>query len=332
MDVRNIDISESDLSKLLAETLGLGIKEGSFLFDRKGETESKTGKGSTETYSELVKDPAFLKAARIIASPDFYAVCRIGGGSLGLEEILLHGKKEEGSWIIAAESFPDGSCTLRIFEDYSHFVSWWMDGFCGKNEEAAVNYIPPFVAPEEFLFLLHAIDAYRRVAYQNLLAHAFTEQPSMEFAEFVSTMTDSLKSKDIRWLLPAFLTLMPEISEYPLEMTAEKAEILMTLQFAGKMEQKDGKNVMIFGEAGKNSGVEFFRSWLHATGFELYVRNKDDFEAVERLFIAPTALANHFVRLQKDEAGKTVINHQAYNFEELNVKMQELFEMALTKE
>ena len=328
-DVLNISIPADDLIWLITEALGLEVEEGSFLFGRKKGNEVKTEGDRSEQYGGLIQDQTFLKVARSIAAPDYIVACRNGGGSLGLEEIRLHARKQEGAWIAAVSETTEGSCDIRVFESTNHFLDWWTDLFCGKNEEPAVNSIPPFVKLEEFLFLLHAVDSYRAVSYRNMLEHRYSSQPSMEFTEFVNSMTESIKSKDIRWLLPAFLVLTPGLSEYPMELTPEKAEILMKLQFAGNLEQPEGgRSRLIFGEAGKNMGVEFYRSWLMAAGFEISVKDKGIFKATERLFVAPTALSNHFVSVLKDEEGKAIVNHQAYTFEELKVKLEALFDRA----
>lgn len=327
-DILEKSIPTDDLGWLITGAMGLIVEEGSFLSGRKSGKETKMGETPSAEYRDLISDQTFAKTARIIAAPDFRTVCRVGGGSLGLEEFRLYSKKEEGSWIVSVSETPDGGCDLRVFETPSAFVEWWTETFCGKNEEPAVNSIPPYVKLEEFLFLLHAVDAFRVVSYRNMLEHRYSDQPSMEFVEFINSMTESIKSKDIRWLLPAFLVLTPGLSEYRMELDGQHAAILMTLGFAGKMEQSDGgKSLLIFGEAGKNSGVEFYRSWMLAAGFEISVKDKGKFKATERLFIAPTALSNHFVSVLKDEEGKAIVNHQAYTFEELQVKLEALFDM-----
>lgn len=82
---------------------------------------------------------------------------------------------------------------------------------------------------------------------------------------------------------------------------------------------------MVFGEAGQIMGVEFFRSWLTSCGVEINMAGENGFKAVERFFIAPTLLGNHFVRLESVDNGKAMVNHQLYTIEQLAFKLGELF-------
>ncbi len=77
-------------------------------------------------------------------------------------------------------------------------------------------------------------------------------------------------------------------------------------------------------------GVEFLHSWLLSCGFEIHAAEPEGFKAVERLFIAPTVLTNHFVRLKGAQGGKATVNHQAYTAEQLLTKLDELFGKAFS--
>jgi hypothetical protein len=57
---------------------------------------------------------------------------------------------------------------------------------------------------------------------------------------------------------------------------------------------------------------------------ELFTAGPDGFAPAEQLFVAPTVLANHFVRLQSTSGGASV-NHQAYTPAQLAQKLNELF-------
>ncbi len=98
----------------------------------------------------------------------------------------------------------------------------------------------------------------------------------------------------------------------------------MYLYFSENAGQRDdGDVIMTFGEARHITGVEFYRTWLLALGFEIKVVGKDGFETKGRFFIAPTALCNHFVRIEKETDGQVYANHQAYTKEQLIYQLKE---------
>jgi len=138
-------------------------------------------------------------------------------------------------------------------------------------------------------------------------------------------MAVSIKSMDIRWLLPAFLVVTPGLEQYQSEIDPQNIGVLLEHDFFREGKLASGGDVLIFGEAGQIMGVEFFRSWFTSCGVEINVACSDTFEAVERLFIAPTLLGNHFVRLEGTDNGKAMVNHQLYTTEQLAFELDELF-------
>lgn len=224
----------------------------------------------------------------------------------------------------------EGSILILVYENYGAYLDVWAQDFVSPNDAPAANYIPPTVKLEEFLFILHVVDSFRRVSYQNMLDHAFTDRAKITITEFMESMTDSLKSLDIRWLLPAFLSVTPGIEGYHTEMDMKNLEILLTHAFFEEETLTSGEETLMFGEAGQAMGVEFFHSWLLSCGFEINVAGSDGFQTVERLFIAPTVLTNHFVQIEDVEEGKASVNHQSYTMEQLMYKLGELFDKAFS--
>jgi hypothetical protein len=204
--------------------------------------------------------------------------------------------------------------------------TWLVDTLGCKHAEPMPNFMPPQLVLEEFLFLLHAIDTFRRRTYMNLLEHTVEEKVTLTYSEFMEDMSVSIAKGDIRWLLPAFIMITPGVADYELKLMYEHANKLFQLgflEFAGKTE--DDEYRVTFGEAGLISGVEFFRTWLMAIGIEAKVIRDNQVFAMERLFIAPTAVANHFVRIEYSETGQIYVNHQSYTKEQLESKLIELF-------
>ncbi|HEY5556500.1 hypothetical protein [Acetobacterium sp.] len=322
-------INRNEIQKLLRDVLGIGINSGSaFLGAAQAGIESKND--LRDVYQDELKNQEFILALRIVAEPDLYVVNRFGGGVIGLDEVRLHRKKSEGEYVVATTvQEEDGTCIMQIYENYRAYLAWWIENFAGNNEETIANYIPPKISLEEFLFVLHAIDSFRMISYQNMLDHVYTERAHIKYDDFAKTMAESIKSRDIRWLLPAFMAVMPGFEAYDLDMAPENAAYLIKqgIMENAKLVQND-ELVLVFGEGGQSMGVEFFRFWVMSSGFEINVKTSDDFEMVERLFNAPTAISNHFVRMEIMDQGKGRVNHQAFTREQLEVKLDELFSKA----
>lgn len=323
-------INQGDLRKLLTDVLGIVPNSGSAFFTAEP-VETQSDSNLEYDYNELLENEDFLRAIRIASQPDLYVVNRIGGGSMGISEVRIHRKKSEGAYVVATAKAADGTCDIQLYENYKAYLSWWMRNFAGKNEEPVENYLPMEVTMEQFLFLLHAIDSFRMVSYRNLLNHIYTKKTYVKYTEFTQTMVDSIKSKDIRWLLPSFMAVLPGFEKYKLNITAENAAFMVE---EGLMENarlaKSKELVLAFGEGGLSMGVEFFRFWMMSSGFEINVSTSDGFVAVERLFNATTAIGNHFVQLKTLENGKVMVNHQTYTKEQLEIKLGELFNRAFT--
>lgn len=318
-------IEQGDIGTLLAGDPGLLPNSGS-AFSKVTPVVS-TGMDRNAVYGELLGNRDFLRSLRIIAQPDLYGTVRISGAQ-GLTGIRFHRKNSEGSSVAVTEQDTDGRWVISLFDDYKAYLAWWMKGFVGPSESPTANFIPPKVSLEEFLFVLHAVDSFRRVSYQNMLSHVFSDRTYVKVPEFLRSMADSLKSLDIRWLLPAFLAVTPGVEQYQTAIDPQNIAILLQQDFFTEGKLDSGEDALIFGEAGQIMGVEFFRSWFTSCGLEINVSGPNGFKTAERLFIAPTVLANHFARLEDAGDGKAMVNHQAYTTEQLTFKLDELFGQA----
>lgn len=285
----------------------------------------------SDNIKAALDNPVFRKAFNIVANPDLIVNSRIGGGSTGLEEMQLCRNKSQGDTLALVLEDESNNIIIKLFSNYAEYINWFVSNYAGKNKETVANYIPPSTELESFLFILHAIDAFRIASYKGMLNYASGKKAEMKLVEFAQTMEKSIKSRDIRWLLPAFVILTPGLDEYNLDLTPEKSKILVGQNFTvSSIDAASGEGIMTFGEAGKNMGVEFYRSWMLAAGFEINISTASGKKTVSRMFIAPTALANHFVKLENGIGGKCIVNHQAYTSNQLEVKLEEIFEQAMS--
>lgn len=321
-------VKQEDIPALF-RAAGLTSNEGSAFY--KAEAGGIKDTNLEDVYGELLADKDFLRAMRIVALPDLYVTARTAG-VYGLSETRLHRKRAEGDWVVLTEKVEDEAILLTAFRNYDAYLDAWARDFAGTNDAPAANYIPPEIGLGEFLFILHAVDSFRRVSYQNMLDHVFVDRAYITIPEFTQSMARSLKNMDIRWLLPAFMAVTPGLGRYSADLNAKNLEVLLIHDFFKQGKTASGEDTLMFGEAGQVMGVEFFRSWLTSWGFEINVAEPGGFKAVERVFIAPTVLTNHYVRLQGPEEGAPTVNHQAYTAEQLMHKLDELFGGAFSME
>jgi hypothetical protein len=315
-------IKRADIGAFLAIDTSLSPNTSSAFY--KAAPADRASTDIKTAYGELLTDKGFLHALRIITQPDLYLAVRVAGVQ-GLSGIRLHHKKSEGDFVAATEEGAGDNLIISLFDNYKSWLDWWIEDFASQSEQPAANYIPPKVSLEEFMFVLHAVDSFRRVSYQNMLNHVFTDRAYVKVPEFLQSMTDSLKSLDIRWLLPAFLTVTPGVEQYQTKIDPQNIGVLLEHDFFREGKLASGEDVLIFGEAGQIMGVEFFRSWFTSCGVEINMAGSGVFTAAERLFIAPTLLGNHFARLEGANNGKAIVNHQLYTTEQLAFKLSELF-------
>jgi hypothetical protein len=281
------------------------------------------------TATTLLADPDFAPLLQTLAAPQLLVRSRLGGGSASFEEMRLCASPSASARLLAVAITDEGAYLIRVFEDSDAFVAWWMESFAGRNDETIANYVPPRVALGAFLLILHTVDMFRRIAYQRTLDFDLQSTVSLRAADFAALLPRSLQSMDLRWLLPTFATVTPNLGELRPNIVPEHAQALNDLGFVrNTQDPQSGEDLLLFGEAGQAMGVEFMRSWFLAAGFEFTVQGSGSATALPRLFIAPTALANHFVQVETPRDGRAMVNHQAYTYPQLEVKLQEIMEQA----
>lgn len=324
-ELRRFLIRQTDVETLFVNKLGLNIGIGSILYGQFGNKGADTD--IQNVYGNLLGDGDFLQAARIIAQPDLYVLMR-SAGTAGLLETRLHWKKSEGDYVVLTEWGNDDSLILSVFEDYRQYLGMLLQNYIESGAEPSTNFFPPEASLEEYLFVLHAVDAFRRVSYQNTLDHIFVERTFISFSTFLQSMAGSIQSLDIRWLLSAFLAVVPGVEQYHIEIDPKALALLLEYDFFEQGKLASGEEVLFFGDSGQVAGVEFLRSWFSSWGFEIGIARSNKIEVIERIFIAPTVLAIHFASLKETANGKALVDHKAYSFDETEIEFAKIFKKA----
>ncbi|NSW89622.1 MAG: hypothetical protein HPY74_02880 [Firmicutes bacterium] len=321
-------INKNEISLILRQ-LGLNINPLSPL----NNIINNLGQGAAtlSNYTQnLINQPHIKKMFEIIAFPVVLVTSRIGGGSVAFEQMQLCYRKFSGDMLVSLLEISEENLSLQSYEPADAFFDWWCSNFACKNEQVTVNYIPPTITLDGLMTLFHTIDAFRRATYKNLLNYEFTRVLSISSQEFTETVHKALRSMDIRWLLPAFVFLVPGIGEYRLNNSPDNFIEAWNRNFLVTVVDKEtGAESIGFGEAGRNMGMEFYRTWLMGAGFEIKRLTGDGIIVLSRFFIAPTSISNHFFELEKTKDETAIVNHQPYTYSQLVQKMKHVFSNAV---
>ena len=291
----------------------------------------------------LALDPAVQSAATILGNPDIRLECFMGGASSKDGYLaFFRNRKADPQGVAAIVPSFNQSYMIHYFGDFqesmrwvstilSHrppFISWEAAEVALKLE--AKHELPDRMPLETVLYLLHLLDCYRRVTYQNLLLYRTVDVGLTVFAEeFNSTMIQSLRSGDVRWLLPAFLRITPGLRDLDIQPTAEHLDLLQQHKVLVAGRQKDGQPIYGFGEAGLRLAIEFYRTWHTAAGLSV---TQEDGLCVMNSFLAATAFANHLLVLEPErKEGGGIVCYAALSEEQLAGRLCEFLNMEKQK-
>jgi len=323
--VFSFQVSRADLGPLVVDRLGLAPGEFSPLAPPLAGYAKGSGRLSAEA-EPIAQEALAAKALRILADPSVRLLNQTGGGALAISQFTAcHSHRVDPRAVAAIHPSFEGACLVQWFEDMAAYVAWWLILNATSTRAAVANYAPPPIRLEALVYLLHAVDAFRRRAYRSLLDYAPTERPAIAPAEFAESMQAAVRSRDMRWLLPALLNLTPNLASVTLEDRPEFPQALEQYGFlVPARERGTGEPLFVFGEAGLVMGVEFYRTWIQSVGFEATVRTPAGWRVAHRGFLAPTGLANHLFLFETDSAGACTVNHQAMGRDALDMKMMRL--------
>ena len=333
--VFTFQVAQAELGPLFVDLLKLDSEDGSPVAAPLGRYAKGSLKQPSAELKSVAADAEAAKAAAILAQPSWTMAHRTGGGSLPLSFFTAaHAPSIDADCIaVVAPSF-DGSYFIQSFDSPFLFLAWWLDLTACEAIEPVANHIAPPTSYESLIYILHAVDLYKRAAMDSQLSHQPSETPSIAADSFGATFKTSVQSNDLRWLLPSFLALTPGLDEAGFDEDAAHLEALTRLEFLlpAKSDGSAANDRLMFGEAGRIMGVEFYRSWFQAAGFETRVLGGSGWRTANKGFLAPTGLANHLVLLDAaaSGSGSPTVNHQAMTRDVFDGKMARLLTQSLT--
>ena len=272
---------------------------------------------------QLANDTVFATVAGILAQPDLRLELLVGGGMAPLGSMRVYASKAAGDMLVAIAP-GDSEWDVRVFDTPRSCGGWFARQTGTNTQEGEPNHLAPPCTLSTLVAAFHTIDAFRRTAYQDMLAYKRTVDPTITPEEFRSSAVASIHSQDIRWLLPSLLVLDPSLAEDIGTMGSDGLEQAVKRGFLVGAKRAGGTDtVLLFGEAGAHMGSEFLRSWVSSCGYSLDVVGPDGPRTLQRGYVACTGLANHWFRFDVKDSVLQV-NHQPLSLEQYAQKMGDL--------
>jgi hypothetical protein len=265
----------------------------------------------SELFRPLAESANFTSIANKILAPDLKIEFNRGGAG-SAEETYHAFLSLDDNDVLAHFQGSDGNILLMLFDNEESFLQWWSDIYASK---AASNYQPVFpeVFPIEVLVCaLHCIDIYRRSYLESMLDYRGGLDLAISTQDFVQLLRRSLASQDKRWLLPTMFEITAGLKGINIALKPEHIKKVEELGFLTIDE-----NVLTLGERSRLMGTEIITSWLGSISCQASALVNGQEKSLSRIFMTPTAFANHLFSFEIGAEGEARFRHQAITLPEL---------------
>ena len=246
---------------------------------------------------ELLQNNLFIAAMQVLAAPQRLIRMYAGGGTQPRGDLFIAVQPQNKTvQAVAVTPSQDDTWTVVAHAEIKSCINWLLDIVAVENETAAA--LPATFSPEFLLYLLGAIDQYKRCGYEELLQYKQGDAYVFTLNAFADNMQKAMKSADLRWLLPSFVVLTPGFSELNLMADSTVYEQLIDADIMLPVEST-GEPMFTFGETGKELGEEFSKHWIQSSGIEVSTVSGEGAVAQHRAFLATTMLTNHLFEIVK---------------------------------
>jgi hypothetical protein len=287
---------------------------------------------SSDDAEKAVNLPLFRRAAGILTNPQVRLSAIKGGSALPFEPFTVYACPGASGMEFAALLKPGDEALVLYFASDQSFLDWWLDLFACKSTSPIVNTLVPRLPVEEFTFVLHVLDTFRRIYMESMLLYHPLKECRILEEDFKASFAVALNSADVRWLLPAFFSLTPGLRGTLLDLQPGIVETAEMLHFISRTKNPDGgASDLLYGKPAMALGYEFATSWMFGLGLTVEVLNGVGTRLVAREFLAPTGLSNHLFTVEKGQAGLDMFTHLALTLEEYGSHMSALLQNAKAK-
>jgi hypothetical protein len=313
-----------ELAKVVLGNLGLKCNRLS-MFSSAGVVVAST----SEDAVKAVSFPQFQRAAGILANPLIRLSAAKGGSTLAVEPFTVFGIPASSGMEFAVVLRPGDASLVLYFASIEAFLVWWTDLFACQANTPVINTLVPALPVEEFTFILHVLDSFRRIHIESMLLYHPLKESRISVDNFMASFEVALNSGDVRWLMPALFSLTPGLKGTLLDLHPEIIDTAEALHFISRTKNPDnGADELRYLDPGLALGYEFATSWIFGLGLSVEILTVDGIIVLFREFLAPTAFSNHLFSVEKGKAGLDMFTHFAQTLDEYRQHMTALLKEA----
>lgn len=265
----------------------------------------------SELFKSLSESPRLRQVAGRLLEPDLKIEFNRGGAGAADDKyyVLLSNADKT---VLAQMVNSQGDILLLLFDDWESFLEWWTGVYASPGMGNYQKVFPNVMETEVLVCALHCIDIYRRSYMESMLDFRSGLSLSLTTSDFVQLLKRSLASKDKRWLLPTMFEVTPGLKNSSIALKPEHIKQAGELGFVASNE-----STLTLGERSRIMGTEFMTSWLGAIGWQATALISGGERSLSRVYLAPTAFANHLFSFETGANGEGRFRHQASTAAEL---------------
>ncbi len=262
-------------------------------------------------FKALSDSPNLPRIARLLLEPDLKIYFNKGGaGSADDKYYVLLSNDDKA--VLAQFVNSEEDLLLLLFNDWESFLAWWSGVYATQGMGDYKVVFPNIMETEVLVCALHCIDIYRRSYMESMLDYGSEVSSSLTTKDFVQLLKRSLASKDKRWLLPTMFEITPGLKNSSIALKPEHIKQLEELGFITSDEA-----ILTLAERARIMGTEFISSWMGSIAWQATAVINGEERNLSRVFLAPTAFANHLFSFEIQANGDTRFRHQASTATEL---------------
>lgn len=259
----------------------------------------------SEWFKNLSESSRFTLIAGRLLEPDLKIQLNSGGAGTAQDQYYAF-FGAEGPSVLVQMTNSDGDMLLLLFPEEDSFLAWWTDLYASAGMGGYQTVFPSVMEAEVLVCALHCIDIYRRSYLESMLEYRRGVDLSLTSADFVQLLKRSLASGDQRWLLPTLFEITPGLKNASITLHPDHLQQIETLGFI-----TSDADIITLGERARIMGTEFITSWMGAFGWQAAALMNGQERILSRVFLAPTAFANHLISFESGEGGQYRFRHQA---------------------
>jgi len=265
----------------------------------------------SELFKALSESPKFRQIAQRLLEPDLKIEFTNGGGGIADDKYYALLSKDDDT-VLAQFINIEQQILLVLFPDWEKFLQWWTGLYASAGMDGYKIVFPNTMEIEVLVCALHCVDIYRRSYMESMLDYTGNLSLTLTTQDFVQLLKRSLASRDKRWLLPTMFEITPGLKNSNIALKPEHLKLAEELDFITNSE-----TTLTLSERSRIMGTEFITSWMGAIGWQAFALIKGEERNLSRVFLAPTAFANHLFSFETGANGEGRFRHQASTAPEL---------------